>query len=89
MYEAIYEMADSHAKQTKSKDALIAVLTRLRTEKGRILSAQLVNATVEPRALYREVHLSFQTKFENTESKEDIVWCVSNEKAGFYTLMVE
>lgn len=89
MYDAIYEMADDRAKQTKSKDALIAVFTRLQSERGRILDADLTDAKVEPRAAYREVHLTFHTRFENGESKEDIVWYVSSEKAAFFTLSFE
>ena len=89
LYESVYEMADDSAKKTKSKEALITVLARLRDEKGLILNTELIDAKVEPRALYREVHLTFQTKFEHGDSKENITWYVSNEKAAFFTFAFE
>lgn len=84
-FEEIYAMTDIRARETKRKDGLISILTALRNERGRVVGSALIDMRIETRPTYREVILSFKTKFENTERNERFVWYVSNKHAGLFS----
>lgn len=88
-FEEIYGMTDERARESKNKDGLISILTTLRNERGRVTKAELIDTKIEPKSTYREVHLSFRTKFENAETIERFVWYVSDKKAALFSFESE
>jgi hypothetical protein len=88
-FEDIYELTDKRASETKSKQGLISILSGLRNERGSASKSEVIDAKIEVRASYREIHLVFRTKFENGESIEKFTWYVSNDKASLFSYETE
>jgi len=84
-FEEIYEMTDRRAKETKSKEGLISVLTYMKRVRGPVLQSEVVDAKVEPHALYREIDLTFRTKFANADVTETFIWYASNDGMGLFS----
>lgn len=88
-FEEIYGLTDKRARETKSKDSLISILSFLRDERGRVLNSELIDTDIQTRPTYRELHLSFRTKYENTEKIERFVWYVSDNQARLFSFVSE
>jgi len=70
-FEQIFDAAHAEAKATKSKDALINVLTQIQSTLGRHIYSRLIKSTVavaNPRE--REVDMLFRARFEKGEVNE-------------------
>lgn len=88
-FEEIFELTDERARRTKSKDALISILTTLRKEQGSVLRSDLKDSEIQVRSTYREVHLKLNTTFENETVVEIFVWYVANNKASLFSYAIE
>jgi hypothetical protein len=88
-FEDIYELTDRRARETKSKQGLISILAGLRSERGPISKSDVIDAKIEVRSTYREVHLAFRTKFEKGEAVEKFTWYVSDNEASLFSYETE
>ena len=89
MFEAIYAMTDERAKATKSKSALIEILSGLREDRGKILNLDREDSLGKPGDGYIEVTLRFKVKFERSENHMTFVWYVSGGEAKLFSISVE
>lgn len=88
-FDEIFNSTDERARQTKSKDALIALLSNLRNDRGPVMESGLTESKIEVRPSYREVHTTYRTKFEKVEAIEKFVWYVSDGKARLFSYETE
>lgn len=88
-FEEIYQMTDERAKATKSKTALVALLSGLRDERGRIVNLERSDSIGKPGDGYIEIALEFRVKFERSANRMRLIWYVSNGKANLFSLAIE
>jgi hypothetical protein len=88
-FDEIYEMTDERAKATKSKTALIGLLSGLRDDRGKIVNLERADSSAALREGYVEVTLKFNIKFERSENRTTFVWYVANGKAALFSIAIE
>ncbi len=88
-FEEIYEITDERAKATKSKAALVALLSGVHDNWGKIINLERADSSATLRDGYIEVTLPFKTKFERSENRMTFVWYVSNGKASLFSIAFE
>jgi hypothetical protein len=85
-FEEIWAMTDERAKATKSKTALIALLSGLRDDLGKIVNLERTDSLGKPGDGYVEITLQFKIKFERSDNRMSFVWYVFNGKASLFSI---
>lgn len=88
-FEEIYEMTDERAKATKSKAGLIALLSAVHDDRGKILNLERADSSASMRDGYIEVILQFKAKFERSENMMSFIWYVSDGNAALFSIAIE
>ncbi|HUR97342.1 MAG TPA: hypothetical protein VMZ26_04660 [Pyrinomonadaceae bacterium] len=88
-FEEIYEMTHERAKATKSKTALINMLSSLREGRGKIVDLERADSSATPGDGLIEVTLQFKVNFERGENHLTLVWYVANRSAKLFSLALE
>lgn len=88
-FEDIYDMTDQRARATKSKTALIAMLSGVHDNWGKIDHLERGDSSATLRDGFVEVILKFKIKFERSENRAEFVWYVTDGKANLFSIGIE